>query len=308
MLNTLRSVQVKFALCQRGNLSFEEALKLIESGSHSFEYKMDGIRAMMEIDVRSGHVDLFTRNGMSLAPKFPQLVDSAKRMVQRGSDVRGYSGSKYILDGELISTTMQHRDIQAAVASNNPATGWGVIFCTFDLLATPQHPEFYKNNYRLRKSELTPLVYHHLDVVNIFQGPELFKVAWEEYAEVGGEGFVIKNNFAPYTPGHSNDWFRAKYSNTITAMPLDVGDDLMVDLSLWTGEGCGSVHVGRVQVPEDDLLLILNDKYHTISLEIEAYGYDERTAKLRHPTFKGIRWDIDMTTCTIDQLDSLRSF
>ncbi len=300
---------MKFALCARGNLTLPQAYDLLDTGEYSFEHKLDGVRVQMQIMERG--VDIYTRNGMALASKFPHLVEMAKQMFGPVQKVRGLPGTYILLDGELVMPSFKHRDIQAAVASNDPSVGREARFYVFDLLATPALPEIWRENYLLRKSQLSELSSRSrcFDVVTTNSGnAALFSQAWDQYLEAGGEGFVLKKNRAPYVGGNSNNWLRSKYTQTISVLPLDVNDCLTVDLSLWTGEGCGSVMVGSVQVPEDDLLLILNDRSHRIVLEVEAFGVDDRTCKLRHPVYKNLRFDIDSHSCTTDQLDSLRSY
>lgn len=284
-----------FALCAQGNLSRDEVYdRLVIRGDYVMETKHDGIRAMLIKD--RTNVRLVTRNGQVL--DLPHLSVAANRS----------SYSKLILDGELIFPGKSFRELQSAVTQQN----YFIYFIAFDILDGPHNEGYIHQNYLLRHTMMfdicsRPFAGTQIQIVEQYTDPHTAMDRYDFSKEHNlDEGFVLKRMASIYTPGRSHDWLRSKFTNTISVMPLDVNDNMTVECAVWSGHEQEMVHLGAVQVPGDDLVLILNKNLNMV-LEIEAYGIDQQW-KLRHPVYKGCRFDVDMLSCTPDQLETLRSY
>lgn len=285
-----------FALCARGNLTPEEAIALADSGDYVMETKVDGVRARIVKD--KGQIRIFTRNGELGSYQFGDVFET----------IRGIAvvpGKKLILDGELCSSDLKFATVQRAIASKS-AICKEIVFYAFDVLSYAED-DTYRYNYLLRHTILKDIagISNLIATLNNDDVSLSGKSFLDLIRNLGKEGVVLKKKSDLYVPGYSRAWQRCKFTDTISAFPLDVRDDLMVDLGV-TGHDGQVIRIGAVQVPEDDLMLLLA-KDLTVVVEVEAYGVNENR-KLRHPVYKGCRFDLDTIACSSDQLDRLRSY
>lgn len=292
----------EFALCARGNLTRDEVHELVVNrGDYAMETKHDGIRCI--INKVGVNVVLKTRNGFLSTEHLLHIVSAAQK-------VPAASGSaKLILDGELILPGFSFRELQSAVAGGPLASS--VEYVAFDLLSGPSVPDMTPLNYLLRHRMLLDLDTHWTGrpIRVVDQRFEDDAMDYYDLSKAGNleEGFVLKKKSSVYTPGATLDWLRSKFTNTISVMPFDVREDGRVLCGVYTGNGNQQIVVATVQVPGDDLVLMLMRDLNVV-IELEAFGVDERNTTLRHPVYKGCRFDTDMLSCTSDQLETLRSF
>lgn len=292
-----------FALCANGNLTRDQVKEHMYSGKYALEPKIDGARAV--IYRKGGYVAIYTRSGIDVTDRFPRIC----------SLVGNYSGmssgkDELILDGELIHIDGTFASTQSALASSNPDVANKMNFFAFDILTAPSHQRLWCYPYALRRTVLEEVINNTVGILKVGSIPDSKSamVYYDDFLKVSMEGCVLKRLDSAYMAGRSYHWLRSKFKTTVSVMPLNVEDNLTVTCSMWTGNGCESVVVGSVQVPEEDLLLILGDRSARIVLEVEAQGVDEKTCRLRHPVFKGIRWDENYNSCVTNQLDQLRRY
>lgn len=294
----------EFALCARGNLDEESVKKRMDTGNYVMEPKFDGVRVMV---VREGgtrsrdRVQILTRAGTNLASKFPNIVDEVLSMPGSG---------KLILDGELTASDLKFVTVQRAIQSGDPdAAQYDIQFYPFDVLHSPHTDEptvnfSYEERHgilgQLSDSSYIDYVKNHKD--DAWDGIDLYQYMKDH----GKEGVILKHRDSIYRLGHSANWLRSKFTDTISVLPLDVNDSGTVDCMVYDIDGNQGVYVGAVQVPDIDLVVILDHNLNVV-LEIEAYGVSA-DGVVRHPVYKGMRFDIDRNGCPIDQLDKLRRF
>lgn len=289
----------KFALCERGNLTRDEVDEKMSTGFYVMEAKLDGVRVMACRDGNS--VTLTTRGGMDITAKFPYLQEAVRKLP--------VPMSKYtlVLDGEILAPDRKFATVQRSIASKFLSTTT-FEYHIFDILRHGTREDIQNDNYLLRKSVLLEMfsVPTSLRYVPYTSDAHEYMLDYEQFQHDGGEGVVLKHKKKPYITGRGSGWLRSKFCDTISVMPLYVYDDKTVEMGLLTHDD-GMIMVGTVQVPDDDLFLMLQ-KDLMVVLEVTAYGVDKQTLKMRHCTYHGMRFDVDQTACTIDQLEKLREF
>ncbi len=288
---------VGFALCALGNLNKEEVAEKMNTGRYAMEKKFDGVRVMVKRN--NTQVQILTRSGVDVAQHFPIIVSQVRSIPVN------FGNLKLILDGELASHNF--REVQSAIAGGLPKDK--CEFVAFDAISLPMSPELYKLNYNLRRTELMDAI-HGTGIVysaSNWENGSPWEDLYEYEFEVGGEGVVLKDMFACYQTGRSQGWLRSKFNATISAFPLDVSGERTVSCGVWETDGSLTiVPICNLLIPDDDMLIMLHRDLKVV-IEIEAYGISQN-GKLRHPVYKGFRFDVDYTTCTADQLDSFRVY
>jgi bifunctional non-homologous end joining protein LigD len=165
------------------------------------EIKFDGYRILA---LREGDaVKLFSRGGEDWAGRLEPLAASLRRLP----------GRRALLDGEMVALTPRgiasFEALQSALSQGRVES---VIYYVFDLL--------YLEGYDLRESPLDErkralraLVESAGEAARIRyadhvagRGDDVFR----EACRLGLEGIVSKRRTAPYRPGRSGDWVKAK--------------------------------------------------------------------------------------------------
>ncbi|MBC5994483.1 DNA ligase D [Pontibacter cellulosilyticus] len=163
-----------------------------------FEIKWDGYRAIAE--VKSGEVELYSRNGKSFGDKYKPILDSLQQLSQNAV----LDGEIVVLNDEGYATFQQLQNYQ-----NTPSEH--LYFYVFDLL--------YLNGQDLRdlpllerKQKLETLLKEELPAVRysdhvIGRGKDFFKEAQRKQIE----GIMAKKADSPYRDGkRSSEWLKIK--------------------------------------------------------------------------------------------------
>jgi bifunctional non-homologous end joining protein LigD len=277
-----------------------------------YERKLDGERcgAVRE----DGRVTLLSRSGQRLNETYPELVDAL-----------GAGGPDLLLDGEVVafkgretSFELLQRRMQIHDAERARRSGVSVYYYVFDLL------EFDGQDMRAlplreRKAKLRRAV--------TFQGPLRFtahrtgdgETAYREACQRGWEGVIAKRAASRYVAARSRDWLKLKCSR---AQELVIGG--------WTApkgarQRLGALlvgywddgklrYAGKVGTGFDHATLeMLGDELeqrqrssppftapdlpraaHWAEPELVAQiAFSEwtRDGKLRHPRYRGLRYD-----------------
>lgn len=286
-------INAPLAEFHRRAVSLESLERVWENNKERWcvETKYDGIRCKL---IRGDEgISLMTKNGIVINKQFPDLVHD-----QRIAQVPPRS----VLDGELIATDF--RSIQSALSGNGPYQDYYEYIC-FDTLWW-DGMDMRSSNLNYRQQVLATQYQGELADSNVNTSPTYYA----NYVQntLKGEGFVMKDFTQPY----GSVWTKYKFSHTLTVTPFDpdieTGTIGMILNSPHDSDT--SVLVGRVQIPDDDMYLYLTHDHRNVTMliEVEAFGYDKKTGTLRHPVYKGIRYDVTHLTADIEQLDGLREY
>lgn len=276
----------------------------------AYEVKWDGVRALVAVE--GGRVRATSRRGNDITSAYPELASL------RTPDA--------LLDGELVALVdglpdfgalqarMHVRSPSAALVARTPVT-----FVPFDVLHLEERA-LLDLPYDDRRAVLASL-----DV----QAPPPFhgdgRLLFDSTREQGLEGVVAKRRDSRYLPGRRSDsWIKAKHVRRQSAVvcgwqPGEGGRaGQLGSLLLGVGSPEGLVYAGRVGTGFtaaavrrlEQLLapLTRTDPPYTSQVPTEARGAHwvepvlvvdvdftawTRDGRLRHPSYKGIRTDLD---------------
>ncbi len=162
-----------------------------------FEVKWDGYRALATM--RSGEVELRSRNGNSLGERFPTVVSALERSLRTPDCV---------LDGEVVAVGEDGRATFSAMQQGKQGTVY--LYVAFDVLEVEGEPllELPLLERRARLAELVDLRRGGVQVSDVFDdGEALFAAAQAQRFE----GIVAKRPDSVYEPGRrSRAWLKIK--------------------------------------------------------------------------------------------------
>ena len=301
-----------------------------------FEVKWDGVRAVATVarptEGNDGYTRLVSRNGNDITPAYPEIASLWERVLARNA----------VLDGELVALRpdgtpsferLQRRmHVREARTIDRLRRELPVSFVVFDVLAVDGEALI---DYTLtdRLDVLKGLVVPGGPFVLSQAVPEHGRDLYGAVKSRGLEGVIAKRLSSTYRPGRrSRDWLKIKVRRRVCCV---VGGWLPGESSL-SGR-LGSLLVG---LHEDGILRFVGavgsglDESLRAMLEAETrsratdsspFAASEEvprgarfvapelvcevefaevtdTKRLRAPSFKGLRPDIDPATCTLDGL------
>lgn len=293
-----------------------------DSGSHLFEVKWDGYRALAYLD--SGVTELRSRNQLDITGTFPELGGlhlSVKRLpALLDGEVVVFSGNRPSFDALQARGRLSDPLKIRGAALKTPS-----LYIAFDIIYLSGRPVL-EEPLMTRKEILAGAVTGntHLVVADFVQGNGIFLAGAAR--EQGLEGIMAKDLNSPYLPGkRSPYWKKIRHTNeadlTICGYSEGKGGRKLGSLVL---SGCkngdlvymGKVGTGFSRETEDDLirrLQALRIDHPPVPVPgREARGvtwvrpvlvcsveYLEKTADgvLRHPSFKGLRFDKEAADC-----------
>lgn len=179
--------------------------KIFNDKNWIYELKYDGYRALANID--SGHVELYSRNGISLNEKFKNIHDALTAIDHTA-----------ILDGEIVILDVNGLPQFNALQNYNEGSTKGVLmYYVFDLLHLNGHDTIelpLLDRKQLLKS-LLPESAHiqycdHVEAMGI--------TVFEQAVGMGMEGVIAKKSTSTYDPNlRSPQWLKfKKIENTET--------------------------------------------------------------------------------------------
>jgi bifunctional non-homologous end joining protein LigD len=271
-----------------------------------FEIKWDGFRAIAEVD--GSNVRLYSRKNISLAKRFPAIVDSLKRL-----------GHQAVLDGEIVVLDQAGKPQFDLLQNYGTWKRGTLVYYVFDLL--------YLDGRDLRR---LPLTRRKLTLSQIIgrsnvrlcehveeHGNDFFELV----ADQGLEGVIAKDSRSPYLVGRrSNYWLKIKAKRRQEVVIAGFTDERsnrnnIGSLVVGVREGNSLVYVGHVGSgftvnTLDDLRRRLapliekscpfqkkpkvNAPVHwvrpTLSCEVSFSDWT-RDRRLRQPVFMGLRED-----------------
>lgn len=286
----------------------------------AYEVKWDGVRAL--VSVQAGQVTLRSRNGNDITGAYPELLG-----------LGGALGStSALLDGEVVAFDAAGRPdfglLQSRVHVRSPAPSLvrstPVTLLLFDVLQVDDQP-LVDASYDERRAvlEALPLAGERWQVPPSFPGDGEAVLA--ATLAQGMEGVVAKRRDSRYTPGRRSDcWVKVKHVHRTSAVvvgwkPGDGGRAGRIgSLLLAVPEGDGWAFAGHVGTGFSDATLrllgerleplrrdtpVLDDvprehARHAVWVEpvlVVECDYTEwtRDGRLRHPSYKGLRPDVD---------------
>jgi DNA ligase-1 len=290
-----------------------------KAAGYLMEPKLDGWRCVVHVE--NGRVELTSRTGKSFTEKvFDNLLEQFRSI-----------GDNYVMDGELAFITndvylVSDYPATASVLGSLPSEAHRkqreyaekhhrvLQFVAFDMLQAggvplvelPQGTRTHTLRSALRdvwKHQSTP------DIAFVPQSPFFREDVYTNIVEAGGEGVVLKNPNAPYTPSKrpANVWYKIKKFETmdviITGFTPGEGkykDQIgAIEFSLWypgEGEKPGvRKYIGKCSGIDDamreDMTLNKQDYMYKV-MEIRYFGQvGANSDGLRHPQFIRMRHD-----------------
>jgi bifunctional non-homologous end joining protein LigD len=285
----------------------------------AYEVKWDGVRALVAVE--GGTVRATSRNGNDITGGYPELL--------------GLTGPDRLLDGELVAFVDGRPDfgaLQSRMHVRSPrrqlVEATPVTFLPFDVLHV-EDSSLLGLSYDERREVLEQL---HPGVPAAFHGGG--DVLLASTKEQGLEGVVAKRRDSTYVPGRRSDaWVKVKHVNRQSAVvcgwkegaggrsgmlgSLLLGvhspDGLVFAGSVGTGFTAatlrqvaalleplsrkGSPYDGEVPAPEARIAHWV-DPVLVVDVEFTAWTKDGR---LRHPSYKGLRPDLEAREVTRDE-------
>lgn len=282
--------------------------RLDAEGGWSFEFKADGIRALVSI---GNKVRITNRRAVNITYRYPDVVD---RLQDSDLDL--------VLDGEIVCTgtaglpdfSMIHRrDAQGtAFAARQLASTFPATFMAFDILLR-DGVDLRALDYAHRREQLEelaePLGGGAVVAPVSDDGPKM----WRAVCAMRMEGLVAKRRTSRYVGRRSPDWVKIKRTHRLSALVSgwEPGQGsrartfgaLQLALLDQAGNLVQIGHVGSGFTEPDlrDVWGRLSRGDHPIIVEIE-YLEVSPSGHLRQPVMKGVRLDIPAAECTVDQM------
>lgn len=281
---------------------------LTASGKWMFEFKFDGIRAIIEcVD---GTVTITNRTGRDITDRYPDVVEALTGLPD------------LVLDGEIVCPDEQgrpdfsrahRRDCQsnkfaiARLARTCPAQ-----FVVFDVLSLAG-TDLRRKQYKARRTQITKLapvlVEHRIVVPPVSTDGAMM---WKVVREMDLEGLVAKRLDSIYVDRRAQTWVKIKRKLRISALVCGyepgqgsregsfgalnlavLDDDEMVEI--------GSVGAGFTESDLRRIWKLLQRPNEEIIVEVEFLEVSPN-GHLRQPVFKGLRLDVPADSCVLSQL------
>ena len=291
-----------------------DPLKIIErmqsEGSWSWEVKVDGIRALVQ--VTDGQVRVTNRRARDITYRYPDVVD---RLTGFPVDV--------ILDGEIACmdergrpdfARIHRRDAQgSALAARHLAGSLPAQFVGFDVLSV-RDVDVRMLDYGHRREELAHLA-PQLGDYGVVVPPVSTDglVMWQAVCDLALEGLVAKRRDSRYQGRRSPAWVKIKRTRraSLLVSGWEAGEGSRAStfgalrLAALGGAGelvqVGSVGSGFSDADVRSMWDLLQRPNEPIVVEVEFLEFSPG-GQLRQPVFKGVRQDVPFTDCTVAQL------
>lgn len=277
-------------------------------GTHSFDLKLDGLRAVLYYD--GLNMRLVNRSGVDITRKFPDVEAVGPIM---GND-------PLILDGELVCDSGLFNDVATRGKQEKPYAIADAVkrlparFIAFDMLWSGD-TDMRSWPYARRREVLDTYVGRVADPLLTASITSTDGAAfWESCVKLGLEGMIAKRLDQPYMEGkRSPAWLKWKTTRRITciATGYEPGTGARAHfgamfLALVGPNGpvpVGKVGTGFTEAEIQSLKADL-DAGQMPLVEIEALNVGSG-GQLRFPVYRGYRTDLSHLDATLDQLETL---
>lgn len=263
---------------------------LMASGEWTLDLKLDGERAFLMPDGQ-----ILNRKGVDITRKFPEIENPSGLWLD--GEIVAVNGS---FESVLSRGNLEGSASIARAANSNPCR-----FVAFDVPSEKHLP------WVTRRAKLEILAEDHgFEVSVVSERREFF----DQVRDLGMEGVIAKRNVSRYQFGRrSKDWVKFKHLFRVSCLiagysPGSGSREHLGALHLALIDGDEVVSVGRcgsgfTEKQTHDLKVRL-DAGHLLVAEIETVNVTSG-GTLRFPVFRGLRDDVVLSDCTIDQLAAL---
>jgi bifunctional non-homologous end joining protein LigD len=283
--------------------------RLLQDNCWSFEFKMDGIRALLHVS--GGKVTITNRNGRDITYRYPDVVRTATGL------------GDMVLDGEIVCPDadgrpdfgrVQRRDAQGSErAAATMAARFPAQFVVFDVLIRAG-VDCRALSYLGRREQLGELA-AGLQMHSITSPPVSVDGAmmWRVVCDMGLEGLVAKRHDGRYVGRRSSAWLKVKRTHRISAVVVgyDAGEGSragvfgalklgLLDPVSGATVGIGSVGSGFSNADIAEIWGMLQRR-EPIVVEVTFLEIGSGR-RLRQPVFAGLRRDLAVDDCTVDQV------
>jgi bifunctional non-homologous end joining protein LigD len=284
------------------------AATLTASGEWTVEVKLDGVRGCVTID--GGKVRITNRTGRDITIRYPEIVQALSGL-----------GIRAVLDGEIVvmvNGKPNFHAVQIRDAQSNPKAALALSrktparFIAFDVLVVNGIDVTGPRGltYEARHDRLEALARDsELDINPVFDdGGAVWAFVLAEQAE----GVVLKRRTSKYLPGYRPDWVKVKRISRISALVTGFERGRghrrdtfgALELALIGPDGhlipVGSVGTGFANADLTLIRKMLDDGKEVI---VDVEYMEAPRGRLRQPSFKGVRLDIDRSACRYAQLE-----
>lgn len=273
-------------------------------GTHAFDLKLDGIRAVIEWDGREAVI--LSRTGQRLDRRFPEIAEACRSLPER-----------VVLDGEIVSNDRKFSTLARRPQSPRP-TDINLTPCrffAFDLLdraGTDLRGQTWTDRRTALESLGKALTRAGMSLTPVFDEADCLDAVLEQ----GWEGLIAKRRTSRYRSGVSRDWIKFKRSHSVSCLPYkylpgDSGQAFGKMLVAVIGAGGEAIDLGPVGTGFDarDVTVLRGkiDRREQFVVEVACAGisYPEGRPRMRCPSFKGERIDVAARSCTAAQLDAI---
>ena len=298
-----------------------------DSEEHTFEVKWDGVRAIAYKD--GGRFWLETRNHKAALPRFPELAELPAALAARQAILDGeivVFGADGRPDFDLVRARNAQKDPRAIALARNVAPA---LFIAFDCL--------FRDGTELMARPLCERREHLRDVVRpapVIAAPEGVRgqgvAFFAATAAKGLEGMVAKDLRSPYLPGRrSPAWVKVRHvhgADCVVGGFVPKGTCHLKSLLLGLYDPAGALqYVGHVGTGFSEAEnRTLRERLDELRSAQSPFAAVPRAAArgavwthprlvcsvefltltgqghLRHPTYRGLRFDKDPATCLVD--------
>jgi len=279
------------------------------AGTHLFDTKIDGVRALAAWD--GAQLTMRNRNGRQMDNYLDLEVAAA------------WLPGPLILDGEIVAASGKFQDIawrdkQRGVKEIKAMQDCPAHFMAFDILWHPNKGDVRHLPYINRRHLLVDLqLEQHSQrwaATEASTDPKYYDVI----RALGGEGVVAKRYTARYEPGRRSTWLKYKAAYTLSCIGTgyEPGKGARAHFGALylalIGKDGEAVPMGKVgsgfTLPETVEMKAILDKataaFELPIVEIQTYNLT-RDGKLRMPVYLGQRTDLQLSDCTVAQLEHL---
>jgi DNA ligase-1 len=210
--------------CQLAQDSGDHPAKM--QGTKRLEVKLDGVRVLAMCYVRSGTVNLMSRNGKAFT-NFGHIEQQLMPHIKRISMKMFNTGADFVLDGEIVGESFQALMRQAQRKKDADAAD--SIYHVFDIMPMEDFYRGYWNaqqHKRLTKLEsVRDVLAEYCPAIQIMpgmtvdlngaEGHDVLRRFADASVEQGYEGIMIKDLDAPYECKRSSFWMKWKPTITV---------------------------------------------------------------------------------------------
>jgi bifunctional non-homologous end joining protein LigD len=249
-------------------ISEKEAMNLITDKGWTSQEKMDGERRAAHAE--NGSVIGMNRKGLIVA--LPQaIVEELKTISAKLGAIR--------VDGELVGETLFVFDLHIYKGKNLHA-----VPCLV----------------RIRLAHTLLSGCKHLRAVPVAVTTAEKLSLWGDVSSAKGEGIVFKHKDSFVCAGRPNsggDWLKCKFTASASCCVLEINKGKSsVRIGLVDSRDNQVVSVGNVTIPPNYEIPLVGE-----IVEVE-YLYAYRGGSLYQPVYRGVRVDLDMSACNLNQL------